>query len=143
MNRFALAILIIVLASAAGYAMFLRPERAPVPANDAGSQDKNEASNQTSESVGAKTHIVEFRDAGYVPSTLTIKAGDTVQFVNKTAGLFWPASAPHPEHTDFPAFDPKKGIGPGGTYSIMFTEPNTYRYHDHLRTKTFGSVTVE
>lgn len=149
MNRFALIILIIVLAAAAGYALFLRPEQAPAPSNETVNQNTKQGENQnlpesTAPAVNApKTHIVEFTGTAYVPASLTIKAGDTVQFVNKSSGLFWPASAPHPVHTDFPTLDSKKGIAVNGTYSVTFTEPKTYRFHDHLKPTVFGSITVE
>lgn len=149
MNRFALIALIVVLAAAAGYALFLRPEPAPTPSSETVNQNVNQEPNQTlPESTApavteSKTHVVEFTEAGFAPKALTIKAGDSVQFVNKTSGLFWPASAPHPAHTDFPEFDPKGGIGANGTYSVTFKEPKTYRYHNHLKPADFGSITVE
>lgn len=147
MNRFALIVLLIVLAAAAGYALLLRPEW--VPSNETINQNVNQESNQnlpesTAPAVAEpKTHVVEFTGTAYVPASLTIKAGDTVQFVNKSPGLFRPASAPHPQHTDFPEFDPKAGISVNGTYSITFKEPKVYRFHDHLKPTAFGSITVE
>lgn len=149
MNRFAFIVLLIVLAAAAGYALFLRPEQALTPSSEAVNQNVNQEPNQnlpesTAPAVAEpKTHVVEFTGTAYVPASLTIKAGDTVQFVNKSTGLFWPASAPHPQHTDFPEFDPKKGISVNGIYSITFKEPKIYRYHDHLKPTAFGSITVE
>ena len=54
------------------------------------------------------SNIIEFTDSGYSPSTLTIKKGDTVTFINKQNSLTWPASAIHPTHTVYPRSDIKK-----------------------------------
>lgn len=149
MNRLALITLIIVLLAAAGYALFFHPERVPATQTEMLNQNKDQETNQNlpaSAAPGAtesKTHIVEFNGTAFVPPALSIRAGDTVQFVNKSSALFWPASAPHPAHTDFPEFDAKKGINAGGTYSVSFKEPKTYRFHDHLKPTAFGSITVE
>jgi plastocyanin len=82
-------------------------------------------------------------DSGYTPSTLTINKGDTVKFVNNGTKAIWPASAPHPTHTDYPAFDPKKAIAVGQSWSFTFDLVGTWKYHDHLNATRFGSITVQ
>ena len=81
-------------------------------------------------------------DSGYTPSTVTVKKGTTVTFKNNGTKLIWPASAPHPTHTDYPAFDPKVGIAAGASWSFKFDQVGTWRYHDHLNPTRFGSVVV-
>ena len=82
-------------------------------------------------------------DTAYAPANVTIKLGDTVKFVNDGAADRWPASAIHPTHEIYPAFDAKRPIRPGESWSFTFDQKGTWRYHDHLRPTTFGSVTVE
>lgn len=81
-------------------------------------------------------------DSGFTPKDVTIKKGGTMTFVNNSSKVRWPASAPHPTHTDYPGFDPLKGIAPGQSWSFTFEKTGTWKYHDHLQPTFFGSVTV-
>ncbi|OGE82499.1 MAG: hypothetical protein A3B10_00285 [Candidatus Doudnabacteria bacterium RIFCSPLOWO2_01_FULL_44_21] len=80
---------------------------------------------------------------GFEPSTITIKKGSTVTFVNNDKKNHWPASAPHPIHTDYPAFDPRQAIAASASWSFTFDQAGTWKFHDHLNPSFFGSVTVE
>jgi plastocyanin len=54
----------------------------------------------------------------------------------------WVASNPHPAHTDYSAFDAKKGYAPGESYSYTFTETGTFPFHDHLHSSLGGTIIV-
>lgn len=102
-------------------------------------------------------HAVEFSSSGYFPSTLTIKIGDTINFVNEDVRLTWPASDIHPTHTVYPGssiskcgtseenkiFDACKGLQQGESYSFTFNEAGTWSYHDHLSPGKKGTIIVE
>ncbi len=90
----------------------------------------------------AKTYEIQMTSSGFVPSTLTIKQGDTVKFINTDTSAHWPASAPHPTHTDYPAFDPKKAIAAGDSWSFTFDLVGAWKFHDHLNPSSFGTITV-
>jgi plastocyanin len=92
--------------------------------------------------VAPKTIEVSMVDSGFNPASITINKGDTVKFVNNGTKAIWPASSPHPTHTDYSAFDPKKGIAPGSSWSFTFTQVGKWAYHDHLNPTHYGSVTV-
>lgn len=96
----------------------------------------------TPTSTQPQIHEISMTDTGYSPSTLTIKNGDTVKFTNNGTKANWPASAPHPTHTDYPEFDPKQEIAVGQSWSFTFTKTGTWRFHDHLNATRFGSITV-
>ncbi len=91
----------------------------------------------------AKTVTINMTSSGFSPATITINKGDTVTFVNQDTKSRWPASAPHPTHTDYPEFDAKMGIVAGGSWSFTFTKTGTWKFHDHLNPSQFGSVTVK
>jgi plastocyanin len=93
-------------------------------------------------STQPQTHEISMTDAAYAPSALTVKKGDTVKFTNNGTKANWPASAPHPTHTDYPEFDPKVGVAVGQSWSFTFTKTGTWRFHDHLNPTRFGSITV-
>ena len=80
---------------------------------------------------------------GWNPSAITVKKGETVTWINEDPnGAHWPASSPHPAHTDYPEFDPKAPIAPGQSWSFKFDRVGTWHYHDHLNASTYGYGTV-
>ena len=85
--------------------------------------------------------ITRTNDA-FVPSTITIRKGDTVTFVNASASAFWPASNAHPSHGLYPEFDPKQPVAPGASWSFTFLRAGTWGFHDHMHAATQGAITV-
>ncbi|MBI4050596.1 MAG: cupredoxin domain-containing protein [Candidatus Doudnabacteria bacterium] len=85
---------------------------------------------------------VIYSDTGYSPKSLTVRAGTAVVFKNESSGLMWMASAPHPAHTDLPGFDQRTGVPTGQSYSFIFEQPGTWRYHNHLKPSDFGEIIV-
>lgn len=96
---------------------------------------------------------VSYSANGFSPSSVTIKVGGTVTFVDQGTGKMWVASAQHPTHTAYSgttlsehcddaadvSFDQCKN---GPTYSFTFNKAGTWRYHNHSQASHFGSVTV-
>lgn len=105
----------------------------------------------------AQTHTLEMSSNGFSPKELTIKSGDTVRFTNVGTQRYWPASAFHPTHTSYPGssitkcntaeantiFDACRAYGPGETYSFIFTEVGSWKYHDHRNPSAAGTIIVE
>lgn len=87
--------------------------------------------------------VVVYTDEGFSPATMNIALGTKVMFENKSSKAFWPASGPHPEHTNYPEFDAKKSISSGESYSFVFENAGAWEFHDHLDSKKFGKITVE
>lgn len=86
---------------------------------------------------------VQMTSSGFSPSEIKIKAGDTVDFVNKDSKSHWPASAVHPAHQCYPGFDALRPVQPGETYSYKFAMAKTCKFHDHLNPGTTGTIAVE
>lgn len=86
-------------------------------------------------------NTVKLTKSGFVPQELRIKKGETVTFVTDQEA-FWPASNPHPIHTGYSKFDPRKIIKKGETWSFTFEKPGVWRFHDHLRPFLTGKVVV-
>lgn len=102
----------------------------------------NSSITQTPSISNSKTVEVEMTDQGFSPNPITVSVGTTVKFVNRGQEKHWPASAPHPQHTDLPGFDALKGIDPGESYEYTFVKLGNWKYHDHLNPKLFSSVNV-
>ena len=106
---------------------------------------EEEMMNHERTSVGAEIskHIVNYTDKGFSPSSLEIKVGETVQFVNQSSGGMWTASGPHPSHTAYPEFDPKRNIPSGETYEFTFTKIGEWKYHNHTKAGMYGTIIVK
>lgn len=77
-------------------------------------------------------NIVELRDDGFYPYELTVHEGETVTFHTTRKKAFWPASDPHPAHTNYPDFDSGKPIPRGTKWSFTFRSIGEWEYHNHL-----------
>ncbi|MCW1908538.1 MAG: cupredoxin domain-containing protein [Candidatus Saccharibacteria bacterium] len=87
--------------------------------------------------------VVEITDTGYLPQTLEIPVGATVEWVNKTNEPHRIAANPQPDHSSFPALDSVEPIGPDATYSFTFSAKGTYVYNNHyVQTENNGEVKV-
>lgn len=112
---------------------------------------------ETDKSSEIDQNVITYSDAGYLPSILTIKAGDTVTFKNQSAQNMWTASAMHPAHILYSgtslsehcpdatnnSFDACKGTPSGDSWSFTFTKVGAWPYHDHLHPALFGKIVVE
>lgn len=99
-------------------------------------------SNEADVSGQAQVHQVIYNGTSFNPSSLTIKAGDIVVFKNQSNADFWPASNPHPTHTDYPEFDAKQNIPAGSNYQFKFLKVGTWGYHNHLNHVIGGTIVV-
>lgn len=96
-------------------------------------------------------NTIKITSSGFEPKTLSVKAGTTVTFVNEDSNEHWPASAVHPTHAAYPEsggcigskFDACKGLAQGESFSFTFNEKGSWKYHDHLRTSSTGTIVVE
>lgn len=88
------------------------------------------------------THTVVLTKNGFEPSKLTVFIGSSVRFRSSADRVFWPASNYHPTHGIYPAFDPKKEIGKGETWTFRFSESGEWEYHDHTAPKYTGTIRV-
>ena len=85
---------------------------------------------------------VVISENGFAPAVVKVKAGTKVTWFNKNIRPHWPASNPHPIHTDLPGFDAKNGLSQGETYSYTFDKLGKWEYHDHLNPALTGVVEV-
>ncbi len=126
------------------------------------SGDTNSTANSdTGTQVGADVSVntapisatVIYNGDSFAPSSVTIRKGGTVKWVNTSGGKMWVASAQHPTHGVYngtsrtehcpdstgTAFDQCVG---GGDYSFTFDKVGTWSYHDHINSNLFGKVVV-
>lgn len=86
---------------------------------------------------------VSYTSSGFSPTTVTIKKGATVKFINKSGNKMDVASNPHPTHTDYSGFDQWKSASKGkDEYSFTFEKVGTWGYHNHAKASDGGTVVV-
>ncbi len=85
---------------------------------------------------------VQVTASGFVPQTLTVKAGTKVTWVNQSGQAISINSNPHPIHTDYPPLNLGR-VDDGGSVSLVFDKAGTYGYHNHLNPSQTGMVVVE
>lgn len=88
------------------------------------------------------TSTVGYTDNGFVPNTVTVLVGTTVQFANQSSTGMWVASAVHPTHQLLPGFDQLQSVARGGVYDYTFTKVGTWKYHNHVNATDTGTVVV-
>jgi plastocyanin len=120
-------------------------------------QEEMQSSLEAGTEASVTDATVRITDSGFTPSSITVVAGTTVTWVNERSRGAWPASAVHPTHTAYPGsgiekcgtpaageiFDACGEVVSGGSYRFTFTEPGTWRYHDHRNVSMTGTVVVE
>lgn len=87
-------------------------------------------------------NTITYTSSGFSPATLTVKAGTTVTWINKSGADFSLDSNPHPVHTDYPPLNIGV-IANGQSSSLTFDKPGTYGYHNHLNPSDTGEIIVE
>lgn len=85
---------------------------------------------------------VTVTSAGFSPSTVTIKSGTRVIWINKSGGSVTVNSAGHPTHLLYPALNLGE-FGNDSSVQLVFDKPDTYKYHDHLHPSNTGTVVVQ
>ncbi len=105
---------------------------------------------------GGEEHRIRITNSGFIPKEVSVERGEAVTFVNEDDTEHWVASNLHPTHTVYPnsdirkcgtkdeeiMFDSCRGLKKGETYTFVFTEIGTWRFHDHLRANLGGTVVV-
>lgn len=115
------------------------PPKAPATKPDAHFSGEGDITGESDVMV----YEVSFDGKKFSPSTVTVKAGDIVQFKNKSTENFRPASDPHPAHTNYPGFDAQQQLAPGKTFEFKFLKLGSWGYHDHLHPSITGTVVVK
>lgn len=101
---------------------------------------------QSEESSSAHTPqaiMVFMLSSRFDDSAVDVKRGDTVRWTNKDSQPHWPASNPHPAHTNLSGFDALRPLGTGESYEFTFEQRGVFGYHDHLNPAVAGTVIVK
>jgi plastocyanin len=87
--------------------------------------------------------VVEITPSGFDPSTLDIKSGTKVVWVNFDQAPHQIAADPYPTHSELTALVAPKALGYKQTYSFIFTKVRTIHYYDEINPTWQGSIEVQ
>ncbi len=90
----------------------------------------------------AKGAAVTVTANGFEPATVTIKAGETVTWTNKSGTAVNIKSAVHPTHLVYPPLNLGQ-VQNGASMSLKFDKAGSYKYHNHLEPSQIGTVIVQ
>lgn len=135
-----LSLIAIVILAALGFLVMGKLPSSSNPQPSPSSKITTAPAPRTSEET--KKTTITLTPSGFEPANITVKPGETVVWVNQSGADSAINSSPHPVHTDYPPLN--LGLfSNGGNLSLTFTQPGTYKYHDHFNPQWFGSITVE
>lgn len=116
-----------------------------VPSQAPKQSSQTESTYSTGEEMEAPDILVvqvNYDGVKFEQASLDIKVGDIVIFKNNSNSDFWPASASHPSHTDYPEFDSKSAVPAGSKWQFKFTKVGNWKYHNHLNPGVGGIINV-
>lgn len=103
-------------------------------------QKGNGESSESAKTISKEVAVVEITTEGFMPSSITVTAGQQVKFINKDA-------VPHRIMADpesLQDFDSLNQLATGDSYTYVFDTPGRYYYYDSVNAQTYtGSVQVK
>ena len=107
-----------------------------------GTVTQTQEQQQTQTAAGTVT----FSDSGVSPSTVTIKSGESLTWVNNSSKSVQVGSANHPTHTlnrELTSGEFVTELAPGASATVTLTKKGTWGYHNHLDPSVTGKGVVE
>lgn len=137
MNKFLYAVIAVLVVVVAGFALFSNKSKTNVNVTPTVISSPSASPQSTT-----SQNTVTLTSSGFQPQTLTVKAGTTVTFVNKSGATATVNSAVHPTHTLFPFLN-LGSFDDGQSLQVTFDKTGTFTYHNHLVPSQTGEVVVE
>lgn len=142
-RNLALTLVVIVAVVAFGGWLLTRQQKvAPTPQPQVTPSPTSEVTSTPSATQEQK-NVVKVESVGFMPKNITIQAGEKVSWVNNDTASHQVYSAVHPTHLLYPPLNTVGLLKAGESKSLIFKDPGTYKYHDHLNPSLTGQVTVE
>lgn len=138
-----LAIAVVLVLIVGGW-LLTRPKQTTIPESTQPTPTplSTESASPAAASPAAAANLITIAKSGFSAKDTTIKAGESVTWVNSDTVDHTVNSAIHPTHTIYPPLN-LGIIKPGDQKSLTFPQAGTYKYHDHLNPSLTGSVTVQ
>lgn len=141
MNKAIISILAVIVLAVGGYFVFHKSS------SNTNSSTSSTATPTTTSPISSDANqnavaTITYGDNGFIPNSLTAKAGDKVAITNSSSSDIQMNSDRHPVHTD----DPDLNVGSvsaGQTVTFSVTQKGSFGYHNHLNPSDRGNITVQ
>lgn len=113
---------------------------------NAGSSTNRNTNTSAATNTSPATKTVTVTSSGFSPSPITVKAGDTIRWLNDSGASAEVAPDNHPTHTKYAGvwdFTSASLTADGGSYSRVFSTKGTFTYHNHLDSSMTATIIVE
>lgn len=87
-------------------------------------------------------NTISYSAGAFTPTTLNVKTGESVKFINNSTLSMWVMSGPDAYHSEYPAFNQEHSVGKGGVYNFTFVTPGTYTYFNKNNPSAKGLIVV-
>lgn len=109
-------------------------------------QQTSPTTTQTPETTQQAQITITYSSTGFSPSTVTVKSGGKITWVNKSGKQVQIGANPHPIHTgnrEVSGGEFTLNLQPGEEKTVVVSKVGTFGYHNHLRPSEEGTIVVE
>lgn len=135
MNKKIIIVLVAIVVLAGGAWAFIAVQ----PKASAPSGTRSSSSNANDQSQ-ANVEII-YTDEGFSPQSLSVKKNTVIKIVNHSSGPLEFSSDDHPTHLKDPELN-MSTLPSGESGTVEVTKPGTWGFHNHLKSRDGGSLTV-
>lgn len=140
MNRNLIIGIIVVLIAVGGFLLVQSQSKTIAPTKTSEEQSQSDEAGEDAEESGGNE--ISLTKNGFEPSSITIKAGEKVEWENESGEAATVDSVDHPTHLVYPVLNLGE-LADGESHELVFDKAGTYGYHDHLHPERTGTVVVE
>lgn len=148
-NKVVVGIVVAVIVVLAGFFLvYNKPSYSPSPQPQSSTPRPQKSTSPVTVQPSAtneatkEQNVITLTAGGFSPSTLTVKAGTKVSWINKSGSQATVNSIPHPVHTNYQPLN-LGSFTDGSTISLTFDKAGTYGYHNHLNPGQTGTIIVQ
>lgn len=144
MNKLVIGIVVVIAIIAGGILLLGNKNTNNLVPDEPAATTTEPEEQQSAEAPTFSEHsnTIALTESGFDPQTLTVKVNTEVSWVNKSGATATVNSDPHPIHSNYQPLN-LNSFEEGGFLKIVFDEPGTYNYHDHLNPSMTGTIIVE
>lgn len=142
-SKLILGIVVIIIAGALGWFFFSTDSTKSD--QSAATTTKEESSATSSAGVSGESTIA-YTDSGFSPQSLTVKTGESINWVNDSSRTVQVGSAIHSSHTVNQEITNNQYVielAPGESAKVQLTKTGEWGYHDHLKPSMTGTIIVQ
>lgn len=147
MKNTLIVLIVIIILAAGAYFLFLRggQNKTSTTSTPIGTPSTSSAT-PADEETSSSANTITFDGNSFSPSSVTVKSGDTLTWINNSSVDLEIGVNPHPIHTgnrEISGGEFVLKIAPGESKSVTVTKVGTFGYHNHLNSSQGGSIAVK